>query len=98
MQEKIGIALFSPTGNSLRGLFAAGMVAWLLCLNAVGQLAVDPALKPYKAVPGVSGQLKSVGSDSMNPLMLLWTEKFKTYYKGFGPRSKGRGRRKLCRP
>ncbi|MFZ4079768.1 MAG: PstS family phosphate ABC transporter substrate-binding protein [Pirellula sp.] len=91
MQEKIGFALLSPTGNSLRGLFTAGMVAWLLCLDAVGQLAVDPALKPYKAVPGISGQLKSVGSDSMNPLMLLWTEKFKTYYKGVRTEVEGQG-------
>ena len=57
----------------------------------MGQLAVDPALKPYKSVPGVSGQLKTVGSDSMNPLMLLWTEKFKTYYKGVRTEVEGQG-------
>ena len=30
---------------------------------------VDPALPAYKAVKGVSGELKSVGSDTMNNQM-----------------------------
>jgi phosphate transport system substrate-binding protein len=62
-----------------------------LCPLASAQLAVDAALKPYRVVPGVSGQLKSVGSDSMNPLMLLWTEKFKGYYKGVRTEVEGQG-------
>jgi len=78
------------------GFVVCTLTLWLVCLIgfgplAYGQLAVDASLKPYRAVPGVSGQLKSVGSDSMNPLMLLWTEKFKTYYKGVRTEVEGQG-------
>ncbi len=82
---------------SLLALFFLGIFAGIGSTGAFGQLAVDPALKPYKAVPGVSGQIKSVGSDSMNPLMLLWTEKFKTYYKGVVRRWRVKDLRRRCR-
>jgi phosphate transport system substrate-binding protein len=91
MQKTLGFTLLKSTE---RFVFVGAMVcmaAWSLSLEAIGQLAVDPALKPYRAVPGVSGQLKSVGSDSMNPLMLLWTEKFKGYYKGVRTEVEGQG-------
>jgi len=55
------------------------------------QVAIDPKLPSYKAVAGLSGQIKSVGSDSMNSLMLLWTEKFKEYYKGVRTEVEGQG-------
>jgi phosphate transport system substrate-binding protein len=58
---------------------------------ALAQVTVDPKLPSYKPVAGVSGQLKSVGSDTMNPLMLLWTEKFKEYYKGVRSEVEGQG-------
>jgi len=58
---------------------------------SVAQVAVDPLLPSYKPVAGVSGQLKSVGSDTMNPLMLLWTEKFKEFYKGVRSEVEGQG-------
>ncbi len=62
-----------------------------MSLLAYGQVTVDPLLPSYKPVAGVSGQLKSVGSDTMNPLMLLWTEKFKEYYKGVRSEVEGQG-------
>ena len=40
----------------------------------------DPALPAYERVSGVSGSIKSVGSDTMNNLMTLWAEGFKGYY------------------
>ena len=90
-------------GKSLAGLSNFGRIkVWAIACfaaalyfgaapKAQGQLAVDPDLKPYKVATGVSGQIKSVGSDSMNPLMLLWTEKFKTYYKGVTTEVEGQG-------
>lgn len=36
---------------------------------------VDPALKAYGKVGGISGSLSSVGSDTLNNLMTLWAEK-----------------------
>ena len=43
-------------------------------------IAVDAAIQPYKPVPGVSGNLSSVGSDTLNNLMTLWAEKFNKLY------------------
>lgn len=63
---------------------------WNQPTSALAQ-KVDPKLPSYKPVPGLSGQIKSVGSDSMNPLMLLWTEKFKEYYKGVRTEVEGQG-------
>ena len=52
---------------------------------------VDPKLPKYQPVAGLSGQIKSVGSDSMNSLMTQWTEKFKEYYKGVRTEVEGQG-------
>ena len=52
---------------------------------------VDPKLPKYKPAVGLSGQIKSVGSDSMNSLMTQWTEKFKEYYKGVRTEVEGQG-------
>jgi len=42
--------------------------------------AVDPALPNYEKTSGVSGNLSSVGSDSLANLMTLWAEEFKRSY------------------
>lgn len=42
--------------------------------------AVDPALPSYEKTSGVSGNLSSVGSDSLANLMTLWAEDFKRSY------------------
>lgn len=41
---------------------------------------VDPALPDYKKASGVSGNLSSVGSDTLANLMTLWAEDFKKEY------------------
>jgi len=41
---------------------------------------VDPALSDYVKTSGVSGNLSSVGSDSLANLMTLWAEEFKRSY------------------
>ncbi|HEY0288273.1 MAG TPA: phosphate ABC transporter substrate-binding protein PstS family protein [Pseudomonas sp.] len=46
--------------------------------NAVA--AVDPAIKPYVKTSGVSGNLSSVGSDTLANLMTLWAEAYKKEY------------------
>ncbi len=52
---------------------------------------VDPALAPYKPVQGVSGNLKSVGSDTMNNEMTLWAEGFLTHYPNVQIEIEGKG-------
>jgi phosphate transport system substrate-binding protein len=42
--------------------------------------ALDKGLRTYQRVSGVSGNLSSVGSDTLANLMTLWTEAFKKEY------------------
>jgi phosphate transport system substrate-binding protein len=41
---------------------------------------LDPQLPAYKAVSGISGQIKTVGSDTLGNLMKQWAEGFKALY------------------
>jgi phosphate transport system substrate-binding protein len=43
-------------------------------------VAVDQALPDYAKASGVSGNISSVGSDTLANLMTLWTEEFKRLY------------------
>lgn len=53
---------------------------------------IDPQLLPYKKVSGeVSGSLKCVGSDTMNNLVALWCEGFKTFYPSVREGVEGKG-------
>ena len=52
---------------------------------------VDPTLPPYRPVSGVSGSIKSVGSDTMNNLMTLWAEGFKRSYPNVQAEIEGKG-------
>jgi phosphate transport system substrate-binding protein len=52
---------------------------------------LDPALPEYKAVSGVSGNLNSIGSDTLNNLMTLWAEGFKKAYPNVNIQIEGKG-------
>ena len=54
-------------------------------------LAIDPNLPPYKLVSGVSGSIKSVGSDTMNNLMALWAGDFRKNYPNVQVEIEGKG-------
>jgi phosphate transport system substrate-binding protein len=56
-----------------------------------GQVAVDSALQNYTPVQGVSGSIKSVGSDSMNNTMTLWAEGFIRMYPNVRIEIEGKG-------
>lgn len=55
------------------------------------QSHLDPALPEYKAVSGVSGNLNSMGSDTLNNLMTLWAEGFKKTYPNVNIQIEGKG-------
>jgi phosphate transport system substrate-binding protein len=57
--------------------------------NEVAQL--DPTLKGYIKVTGVSGNLNSIGSDTLNNLMTLWAEGFRKQYPGVKIQIEGKG-------
>ena len=52
---------------------------------------VDPAIGSYQKASGVSGNLSSIGSDSMNNLMTLWAETFRKYYPNVRVQVEGKG-------
>ena len=55
------------------------------------QVEVDSRLPTYEPVQGVSGTVKSVGSDTLNNLMTLWAEKFKEIYPNVQVEIEGKG-------
>lgn len=63
------------------------------CLAAlsVAQVRVDYSLPEYRAGQGVSGSIKSVGSDTMNNLMTQWFEEFRKYYPNVRTEVEGKG-------
>lgn len=52
----------------------------LTTLVSFSSLAVDKDLPVYKKVSGVSGNLSSVGSDTLANMMTFWAEEFKRTY------------------
>jgi phosphate transport system substrate-binding protein len=52
---------------------------------------VDPAIAPYQKVGGISGNLSSVGSDTLNNVMTLWAEGFKRQYPNVRVQIEGKG-------
>jgi phosphate transport system substrate-binding protein len=56
-----------------------------------GTVQVDAAIPPYTPVSGVSGNIKSVGSDTMNNLMTLWAEGFRSHYPNVQVEIEGKG-------
>ena len=70
----------------------ASLAACALGVSATfGQIQVDPALEPYKPVSGVSGNLNSIGSDTLNNLMTLWAEGFRAIYPNVNIQIEGKG-------
>ena len=63
-----------------RLLAALGLVSASFMAPAMAGVSVDPALSDYSAASGVSGNLSSVGSDTLANLMTLWAEEFKRTY------------------
>jgi phosphate transport system substrate-binding protein len=54
-------------------------------------LQVDSNLSKYAKVAGVSGNLNSIGSDTLNNLMTLWAESFSHFYPNVRVQIEGKG-------
>lgn len=52
---------------------------------------VDSNIPHYTKVSGISGNLSSIGSDTMNNLLTLWLEGFKRYYPNVNIQVEGKG-------
>jgi len=72
-------------------LAAAALAALLATGAQASPVTVDPAIGPYAKVGGVSGNLNSIGSDTLNNLMTLWAEGFKQAYPNVRIQIEGKG-------
>jgi len=67
----------------------------LLAFTAVSasaqSITPDPKLADYAVASGVSGNLNSVGSDTLNNLMTFWAEAFKGKYPNVNVQIEGKG-------
>jgi phosphate transport system substrate-binding protein len=70
------------------GLAIAVSGSGILSAQAV---KVDPGIGSYKKTSGVSGNLSSVGSDTLNNLMTLWAEGYKKEYPNIRIQIEGKG-------
>ncbi|KRT63466.1 MAG: Phosphate transport system substrate-binding protein [Candidatus Dadabacteria bacterium CSP1-2] len=52
---------------------------------------VDPKIPSYTKVSGISGNINSIGSDTMNNLMTLWCEGFNKFYPNVKCQIEGKG-------
>src|SRR4030095_11755349 len=78
----------------MRVIVAASLLLLGLLLDggrASAQVQLDPGLPPYKAASGVSGNVSSVGSDTLNNLMTFWAELFAKYYPNAKVQIEGKG-------
>ena len=75
----------------MRGSLAAAAAVLTLGGVVSAQVQVDPGLTPYKATSGVSGNISSVGSDTLNNLMTFWAEQFAKYYPNAKVQIEGKG-------
>ena len=72
------------------GLLVFSIIGFLMTSPALA-LEVDMTLPSYKAVSGVSGKMKSIGSDTLNNLMTLWSEGYRSNYPSVKIEIEGKG-------
>ncbi len=76
----------------MKKLILTGLATALFAVSAAtAQVQIDPAIKPYVPVSGVSGNLNSIGSDTLNNLMTLWAEGFRAIYPNVNIQIEGKG-------
>lgn len=59
--------------------------------SAAQRLQLDPKLPPYVKTRNVTGNLNSIGSDTMNNLMTLWAEAFRKHHPAVRVQVEGKG-------
>ena len=70
---------------------AAALVVATTGIASAETVKVDKGLKKYQAVGGVSGNLNSIGSDTLNNLMTMWAEGFRKKYPNVNIQIEGKG-------
>jgi len=71
---------------------AIGLTCLLVGTVAFAQpVTIETGVSPYKKTSGVSGNINSIGSDTMNNLMALWGESFQKMYPNARIQIEGKG-------
>lgn len=78
--------------KSIKALMtAAGIAITAGSFSLHAATTVDPNLPDYTKVSGISGSLNSVGSDTLNNMMTLWSEAFQALYPNVRIQIEGKG-------
>lgn len=83
--------VFGFAGTAVAETGAPGMARMGAPAEAAKTVTVDPSIASYQKTAGVSGNVNSIGSDSLNNLMTLWAEKFGTFYPNVKIQVEGKG-------
>ena len=75
----------------MKRLISGMAVLGLALTSAYAQVKVDASVSGYQKVSGVSGNINSVGSDTMNNMMALWGETFQKLYPNVKIQIEGKG-------
>jgi phosphate transport system substrate-binding protein len=73
------------------GILVGACLLATTTLASAEALKVDAKLAKYKATAGVSGNLNSIGSDTLNNLMTMWAEGFRKKYPNVNIQIEGKG-------
>jgi phosphate transport system substrate-binding protein len=82
------IGKYLRRGTALLALLALAAGPGALAAQSV---EVDSGLRGYQRTSGVSGNLSSIGSDTLNNLMTLWAEAFQRFYPNVNIQIQGAG-------
>lgn len=78
--------------NFTKRTAAIGIILTALAPIALADnVAVDAGIPAYKRTSGVSGNLNSIGSDTLNNLMTYWAEGYKKLYPNVNIQIEGKG-------
>lgn len=72
-------------------LAICGALTLSASLASAQTIQVDADLPSYEKVSGISGNLNSIGSDTLNNLMTLWAEGFRKVYPNVNVQIEGKG-------
>ena len=72
-------------------LAATALLAMTASPALAENISVDSGLKGYAKTEGVSGNLNSIGSDTLNNLMTFWAEGFRKQYPNVNIQIEGKG-------
>ncbi len=75
----------------IRRLLTTAMIVFPAAGAFAQGVQVDAGFPTYRATSGVSGAVKSVGSDTLNNLMTFWAEEFENFYPNVSTEIEGKG-------